>query len=103
MISYSLSHDIKNGKYNEAVAWAKERVKWVNSQPNCKEPVTVHVPVVGDDHTIVFVQAFDSLEEMHSFQESCESNPDHQSAITDGHESLFVEGSTKSKIYKKIV
>lgn len=102
MITYSLSHDIKNGKYNEAIAWAKERADWVNSQPNCKEPVTVHVPFVGDDSSIVFVQAFDSLEEMQVFQAACEEVPAHRDAMIDGHEKLFIEGSSKSKIYKQI-
>ncbi|MFT4924044.1 MAG: antibiotic biosynthesis monooxygenase (ABM) superfamily enzyme [Phenylobacterium sp.] len=103
MITYSLSHDIKCGKYNEAVAWAKERAAWVNDQPNCKEPVTVHIPVVGKQDSLVFVQAFDSLDEMHSFQQACEEDTTHQAKMSQGHEELFVEGSTESKLYKKVL
>jgi diaminopimelate epimerase len=101
MISFALSITAKIGRFSEALEWAKERAAWVSAQ-GCSKPVTLHVPVAGKEHTIVFVQGFDSLEEMHSFQKRVEANPEHRDSMNRAIRELVVEGSVESTVYEQI-
>jgi hypothetical protein len=101
MIIFALTAQAKTGRFTQALNWAKDRAAWVSKQ-GCKEPVTVHVPVSGKEHSIVFMHAFDSLEEMHEFQTKVEADKEHRAAMGKGLE-LIVEGSVESTIYEKVL
>lgn len=101
MITFSLTADIKQGRYNEAIAWAKERAAFVSAQ-NCSYPLTVHVPVAGREHSVTFVQGFENLAEMEAFQSKMESMEEHLEAMAHGHNEFFVEGTVESRIYHKL-
>ena len=101
-ISFALSAQIKEDRFYDAVEWAKERAASVTAR-SAGSPVTLHVPIAGKENTIVFVQGFDSLNELHEFQTNVESDGSHRESMIKGIREFFIEGTVESTIYERVV
>lgn len=96
MIKWTRSIKARDGKFHEALDWAKEIAEHVNSLGPA-HPVQVYVPKFGDLNSIIWAWDFEDLAAMEAFQKKYEADEGFQERLKQSSE-LFT-ASTYDQVY----
>jgi hypothetical protein len=90
---------VKNGKFTEAMMWAKEITEYVKAKYS--QPLEVYVQVLGDIAAIHWLDEYKDLAAFESVMGQIMSDQEYWAVVNKGVE-LFIDGSWNDTMMRAI-